>query len=173
MTIVGPVSLALQLDSTATDTDVQVTLSDVRPDGSEMYLSSGWLRASDRALNTTRSTILHPVPLYTASSVSLLTPGQAVSLHVALNPVAYTLRTGDRLRVTISAPGGDRPSWEFGTFLTGGLVTDTVHFGATGVSTLYVNALTTAAPTPSDARPACGSNRGMPCRDYQAAGNGG
>lgn len=174
MTIVGPVALDLRLASTATDTDLQVTLSDVRPDGTEMYLSTGWLRASDRKLNTTASTSLHPVPLFTATAVQPLTPGTFVNLAVALNPVAYTLRVGDKLRVTIAAPGGDRPSWAFDTYQTHGTVTDTVQFGPSGVSTLWVDAINSKdAPTPTDQRPACGTNRGMPCRTYVALNNGG
>jgi predicted acyl esterase len=106
--------------------------------------------------------------------VQPLTPGTYVDEAIALNPLAYTLRTGDRIRITISAPGGDRPSWSFTTLETKGQVTDTIQFGSVGVSTLFVNALQQPAMvTPTDSRPACGTNRGMPCRTYIAAGNGG
>ena len=51
-TIVGPASLNLLLRSTAPDTDLQVTVTEVRPGGSqEEYVTSGFLRSSDRALS--------------------------------------------------------------------------------------------------------------------------
>ena len=33
------------------DTDLEVTISEIRPDGQEVYIQSGWLRASHRALD--------------------------------------------------------------------------------------------------------------------------
>ena len=42
----GEVNAEVWVSSTAKDTDVQVTLSEVRPDGKETYVQSGWLRAS-------------------------------------------------------------------------------------------------------------------------------
>ena len=36
--------------STSADTDLEVTISEVRPDGQEIYVQSGWLRASQRKL---------------------------------------------------------------------------------------------------------------------------
>ena len=49
-TVIGNASVDLWLKSTAPDTDLQVTITEVRPDGKEMYVQNGWLRASHRAL---------------------------------------------------------------------------------------------------------------------------
>ena len=49
-TVLGAGSLDLWLASTAPDTDLQVTLTEVRPDGQEEYVQAGWLRASHRKL---------------------------------------------------------------------------------------------------------------------------
>ena len=38
------------ITSTTPDTDIEVTITEVRPDGNEVYVQSGWLRASHRAL---------------------------------------------------------------------------------------------------------------------------
>src|SRR5256885_12688139 len=48
----GEASLDLWLSATAGDTDVQVTVSEVRPDGQEMFVQRGWLRASRSAEHT-------------------------------------------------------------------------------------------------------------------------
>ena len=45
----GQGSVDLWLRSSAADTDLEVTLTEVRPDGQEEYIQSGWLRASHRA----------------------------------------------------------------------------------------------------------------------------
>jgi predicted acyl esterase len=64
VTIAGPSSIDLWLSSSATDTDIQVTLTEVRPDGSETYIQNGWLRASHRRLDRKTSTILEPRPTH-------------------------------------------------------------------------------------------------------------
>ena len=52
----GPGSLDLWLSSTATDTDLQATVTEVRSDGQEVYVQRGWLRASQRKLDRRAST---------------------------------------------------------------------------------------------------------------------
>ena len=51
VTMVGTGSVDLWLRSTAPDTDLEVTLTELRPDGQERYVQSGWLRASHRKLD--------------------------------------------------------------------------------------------------------------------------
>ena len=41
----------LWVKSTEANTDLQVSLTEVRPDGQEMYVQDGWLRASNRKLD--------------------------------------------------------------------------------------------------------------------------
>jgi predicted acyl esterase len=169
VTVVGPASLDLRLASTATDTDLQVTVSEVRPDGQEMYVTSGFLRAGFRALDASASTALAPVPTYRKNQP--LTPGTMTTVRIPIDPIAYAFRTGSRIRITISAPGGDRPVWAFATPPTGGKVVDTVALGGTGGSTLVLPVLDGVVP--GDAQPPCPSLRGEPCRAYVPAGNGG
>jgi predicted acyl esterase len=169
LTVIGNASLNVWLKSTAVDTDLQVTVSEVRPNGQEMYITSGFLRASyATTLNASASTMFDPVYTYNGSSQHDLTPnGSAVEIRVPIDPIAYTFRAGSRIRVTIEAPGGDRPSWAFGdTYGVG--ATDTVMIGP---SNLVLP--TVAGVVPTDSQPACGSNRGQPCRTYVATSNGG
>ena len=169
MTVVGFASLNVWLKSTATDTDLQVTISEVRPNGQELYVTSGFLRASYAStLVGAASSVYNPVYSFSASAQHRLTPnGPAVEVRVPIDPIAYTFRAGSRLRVTIEAPGGDRPSWAFSTTYAAG-ATDTIVLGA---SDLVLP--TVAGIVPTDAQPACGTNRGEPCRTYVATGNGG
>ena len=168
---IGPASVDLWVKSTAADTDLQATVSEVRPDGKELFVQTGELRASDRALNPEASTATHPVPTYAAATAKPLPSGRFTEVRIPVLPFGYAFRAGSRLRVTITAPGGDRPVWQFDTFPTGGTVTDTVRLGGASPSALVLSVV--PAIGPPDPQPACPSLRGQPCRDYVAAGNGG
>jgi putative CocE/NonD family hydrolase len=167
--IAGPSSLDLMLASSARDTDLQVTLSEVRPDGKETYVQFGELRASYRKPGP-NATPLQPMQTFTSSDQSFLTPNQPVPIRVPLFPVAYAFRAGSRIRITIQAPGGERPSWMFDT-IEKGTTTNTISWSAAVPSMLVLPVVpgqSAGAPLP-----ACGAPRGQPCRDYVAASNGG
>ncbi|HVC71978.1 MAG TPA: CocE/NonD family hydrolase [Acidimicrobiales bacterium] len=162
LTIVGPASLDLMLKSTAKVTDLQVTVTEVRPvQSEEQYVTSGFLRSSNRTL-TSASTALDPVPTYLRSDKSNLPAGRFTLVRIPVDPIAHTFRAGTRLRIVISAPGGDRPSWTFQTPATHGSVTDTIALGGSAGSSFVVNEV--AGVTPTSALPACGALRGEPCR---------
>ena len=168
-TIVGPASLNLMLRSTAPVTDLQVTVTEVRPgETQEEYVTSGFLRSSDRTLAPT-STDLDPVPTYLAPERRNLPKGRFTLVRVPVDPIAHTFRAGTRLRIVVSAPGGDRPSWTFGTFATHGTVLDSVALGGAAGSSLVVNEVHGVDPTAT--LPACGALRGEPCRAYARLGN--
>ena len=171
LTAIGPASVNLWVKSTAADTDLQATVSEVRPDGSELFVQSGVLRASDRALDARASTATHPVPTYLAATARPLPRGKFTELRIPMLPFAYSFRAGSRIRVTIAAPGGDRPTWVFATGSTGGAVTDTVGIGGAMPSALVLSVIPRI--NPPDAQPACPSLRGQPCRSYVPAQNGG
>jgi putative CocE/NonD family hydrolase len=100
----GEASLDLWLSATASDTDVQVTLSEVRPDGQEMFVQRGWLRASMRALDSKRSTALRPWGDFTESAVLALKPGEPTLMRVEIQKFAHVFRAGSSLRVTLDTP---------------------------------------------------------------------
>ncbi len=168
---VGPASLDLWVKSTATDTDLQATISEVRPDGKELFVQTGVLRASDRALDRRESTPTHPVPTYLAATARPLPKGVFTEVRIPILPFAYAFRAGSRIRVTVTAPGGDRPVWQFATYQTHGTVTDTVGLDGAHPSALVLSVV--PGITPPDPQPACPSLRGQPCRTYVPAGNGG
>jgi uncharacterized protein len=168
---VGPASLDLWVESTAADTDLQATISEVRPDGSELFVQTGELRASDRALDRSKSTATDPVPTYAAATAAPLPKGQFTEVRIPITPFAYAFRTGSRIRVSVTAPGGDRPVWQFATYPTAGTVTDTVGWGSGHPSALVLSVV--KGVTPPDPQPACPSLRGQPCRTYVPAANGG
>lgn len=163
----GPASLDLLLASSAPVTDLQATVSEVRPDGRETYVATGYLRSSYRDVDAS-ATALQPVRDYTQPTV--LPPGFTAA-RISIDPVVHAFRKGSRIRVTVTAPGGDRPSWRFDTPATDGHVVDSILLGAGGSSLVLpvIGSATAGAPLP----PTCVGLRGEPCRVYRPAFNGG
>jgi predicted acyl esterase len=167
----GSSSLDLYVKSSARDTDFQVTLSEVRPDGNETYVQNGWLRASHRKLDAAASTTLDPVPTHLASDAAPLPSGAWTLVRVPISAQAHAFRAGSRIRVTVEAPGGDRPRWRLASIDTG-KTRNTVSLGGVRASRLVlpVVAGATAGGTPL---PAPTALRGEPNRRYAPASNGG
>ncbi len=107
----GRVSLSVQADKA--DADLQVTISEVRPDGLEMYVQSGWLRASHRALDETESTETLPWHLFTEAANEPLPDGTFTQVDIEILPVGHVFRAGSVLRLIVDSPGGNRNRWAF------------------------------------------------------------
>jgi hypothetical protein len=162
-------SVDLWLRSEAADTDLEVTLTEVRPDGQERFMQSGWLRASHRQLDATESTDLLPFQTHLEADAQALPPGEFVEARVALFPFTHVLRVGSRLRVNIEAPGGNQPFWEYDTITPHGVRNDIAHsVGRPSKVVLPVLPAETAPDVP-EAAPACPSLRNQPCRTYLPA----
>ena len=146
------------ITSSVPDVDLQVTVSELRPDGRETFVQSGWLRASDRKLDAKKSSALAPVLSLRASDAAPLPTGKATVITVPLYYQGHAYRAGSRIRVTVGPPRGDQPVWAFA---------DTVPKSGTARITLNSATLTLpvvpglAVPT---ALPACPALRGEPCR---------
>ncbi len=160
LVLVGPSSADLWISSDAVDTDLEVTISEIRADGSEVYVQSGWLRASHRALGDSESPELRPVHTHLEATTTPLVPGEVTPVRVEIFPVAHPFRTGSRIRITIDAPGGNRPVWQFRTISAGENVT-IVH-DVTYPSSIVLSIIRGLEVPTGDA--ACGSLRGQPCR---------
>jgi predicted acyl esterase len=159
--VIGNSSVDLWLKSTATDTDLQVTITEVRPDGKEVYVQNGWLRASDRAL-TADATELRPTHPLTQAAVQLL-PNRTYSLaRVEMVPFAHVFRAGSRIRVIIDAPGGSRPAWSFDDLPAQGHEINTIGFGGAFASRIVLPVVSGVSVAPG--LPACPGLRGQPCR---------
>jgi putative CocE/NonD family hydrolase len=102
----GSGSADLWIASSAPDTDVQVTLSEVRPDGQETFVENGWLRLSDRRLDPSRSTPLRPYHPFGQADVEQLSPGAPVLTRIEMLPFDHVFRAGSAIRLSIDAPGG-------------------------------------------------------------------
>jgi hypothetical protein len=171
LVMAGTASVDLYMQSTADDADLQVTLSEVRPDGQEMFVQSGWLRASQRKLGSD-ATDLWPQHTHLREDVQPLArvgSGDWSAVRVGVPAFAHVFRKGSRLRLIIDTPGGTRAAWKFKLLpLAAGTAHRVAHDRAHASSVLLPTLAGVDAPT---GRPACPSLRGQPCRTYSPYSN--
>jgi hypothetical protein len=166
-TIVGPATVKLWVKSATPVEDFQVTVTEVRPSANqEEYVTSGFLRSSNQ-VDKGDSTALFTDPTYLASNARNLSSNSYTLVKIPIDPIVHTFRAGTELRVVLSAPGGDRPTWAFATIDDGQMAT--VGLGGIAASALVFNVVPGVTATPT--LPTCGALRGEPCRAYQAEGN--
>lgn len=159
----GEGSVDLWLSASDSDTDVQVTLSEVRPDGMEMFVQRGWLRASKRQLDESRSSVLRPWGDFTEAVVKPLVLNEPTLLRVELQKFAHVFRAGSSLRVTIDTPS-QTGYWAFGNRKTPS--TNTIWHGKTHFSSIALGYL----PYPHGGeRPSCETTLRQPCRKNEVA----
>jgi predicted acyl esterase len=159
---IGNASVDVWLKSTAPDTDLQVTITEVRPDGKEMFVQNGWLRASVRKL-APDATELRPTHTFTQADSAPLPSGQWSLARVEVFPFAHVFRAGSRIRVIIDAPGASRPRWKFETIKAAPDQQNSVSIGGSA------NASSIVLPIVSGVKvvgglPPCPSLRAQPCR---------
>ena len=90
-TVVGSGAVSLWVRSSTPDVDLMATISEVRPDGNEVFVQNGWIRVSERKLSTNSknmfkrpSTVLEPVPTFTAADAAPMPADQFVKVVVPL-----------------------------------------------------------------------------------------
>lgn len=158
--LLGSASLDLWLSSTANDTDIQATITEVRPDGQEVYVARGWLRASKRALDASRSTATRPFQLHTEDSVEMLVPNEATLMRLEIFPFAHRFRAGSALRLIIDGPVATTGDW--GAFLNPTPSVNTVLHDPEHPTKLVVGVMKDDQQRPA-ALP-CGALANQPCR---------
>ncbi len=169
LVMTGNGSVDLWVKSTALDTDLQVQLSEIRPDGKETFVQAGWLRASHRKVNQTESTIFRPFHDHLQVDAANLPAGQFVEARVELYPFAHVFRAGSRIRITVDTPGDTRPSWKFDILQPNGPVTNSIGRSAATPSRIVLPIVPNIAVTTP--LPPCPALRAMPCRNYVATTN--
>lgn len=159
---IGSGSLDVWVKSATKDVDLEATVSDVRPNGTEVYVNSGWLRASHRKLIAKRSFATRPVHTDLRRDAKPMPHGKYRLLRIEILPFAQPFRAGDRLRITLDAPGGAKPLWAFKTLDHGqrvSIATDRRHQSSLALSAVR------GVDVPQKAPP-CRSLRSQPCRTY-------
>lgn len=158
--IAGSGSIDLWIEAESTDVDLEVLLSEIRPDGREQLVQSGWLRASHRALDEDLATTLRPRHLHTEEAQEPLVPGEATAVRVELFPVAHAFREGSQIRLTVAGPGDNRWRWGFDP-VPGPFEVRVLH-DETHPSSMALPVVDPDVTLPP--LPACGTVSSQPCR---------
>ncbi len=156
----GSGSANVWLSSTAPDTDLQITLTEVRPDGQEVYVGRGWLRASHRALDARRSTTLAPYHTDQQADARSLASGHPTYMRIQLWPFDYVFRKGSSIRLWIDAPTGETGGWSLDFIKTP--ATNSIYADAEHPSAIVLGHLEggrAGAPLPK-----CDTLLNQPCR---------
>ena len=101
--VTGWPALELELSTDSDRGAIVVTLEQISADGGAAYLSEGFLNFAYRRLGDDPGG--HEGPYWhswSKADLSPVTPGDPMRLSLELYPVSATVRTGDRLRLTIS-----------------------------------------------------------------------
>ena len=166
--LMGTASVDLWLKSPVDDADLEVTLSEVRADGKEVYIQSGWLRASYRRPGP-QATQFWPAQTLMQDEWAPLPLNEWVPVRVGTAGFGHALRAGSRIRLSVDTPGGVRADWRFALKTFPGPVTYAVGHDAAHPSKVVLPRL--AGITVPTAAPPCPSLRGQPCRDRVAPVN--
>lgn len=161
--MLGHGSVDVWIQSTEIDADLEVHLTEVRPDDTEMWVQAGWLRASYRGLRDDAS-ILRPIKTHREEDYALLPADEWTLLRIELMPFGHIFRAGSRLRISIDTPGDTAAEWYF--ILLDQSVTARHAFAHSDQypSRIVLPLIPTIdVPTPLAN---CGTLRGQPCRPY-------
>jgi uncharacterized protein len=166
MVIAGPGIVELWVRSPVESVMVQVTLSEVRADGMETLIQSGWLNFSHRAATVDGLDIERT---YSQEDFAVLPIDEWTSAQIVIPSVAHPMREGSSLRISITSPGRNHGTWEFETPEYDGNPIFDLGYGEAYPSSLKMSVLS-GIEIPAEPPP-CPSLRGQPCRTLMAMDN--
>ena len=161
VTVMGQGHVDLWLRPGTADTAVQATLTEIRPDGQEVRVQSGWHRLVHRQEDAARSDEVRVDYTFHPDHREALVVGEWLRTRIPFMPVGHLFRPGSRLRVTLSTPGRDQPFWCFENPVEPGAGHDVGRGGA------HPSVLVLPTWDPGDypaEHPPVGSLRGQPFR---------
>ncbi len=162
--VVGAGTASLWVKSTKPAVDLQATVTEVRPDGSEVYVQNGYLRG-DASRLTGSSTPLQASQTLRRSQLLPLRPNRWTHVTIPLYYEGHAYRAGSRIRVIIGSIGGNQPIWSFAQPDSRGAAKVTVGYSRRRDSRLTLPVVgSIAVPTALPAN--CNALRGEPCRSY-------
>ncbi len=121
--VTGPVTLYLYASLSTQDADWVVNINDIAADGSERLITKGWLKASHRELDQSKSKPYKPYHPHTRSQP--VVPGQVYEYAVEIKETANVFKAGHRLQLVIK--GQDSEQEEHGAWYHLASLTETRH----------------------------------------------
>jgi putative CocE/NonD family hydrolase len=162
--VLGAGRLDLWIRSSKPSTDLQATVTEIRPDGKEVFVQGGWLRTKMRKLDAAKSTPLQPILSLRKRDIAPVPAKRFVKATIPLYYQGHAYRKGSRIRVYVTAVGGDQPIWAFATARPKGTAEVSIARGK-GKASRLVLPIVGGIDVPAKLPP-CPGLRGEPCRDY-------
>jgi uncharacterized protein len=102
----GPIAAKIFASTTARDLVLSVRITDVAPDGTSNEITAGWLAASHRAVDDSKSRYIdgeniQPWHLFTRTAVQEVKPYEVMELDVEIFPSNFVIKEGHKLRVAV------------------------------------------------------------------------
>ncbi len=163
--VLGAGAVRLWVRSAKRDVDLQATISEVRPDGKEVFVQGGWVRASTRKLDRKKSSRLEPVLSLRKRDAKPMPKGRFAKITIPLYYEGHAYREGSRIRLTLSGPNGDQPVWAFANAKPKKGATKVAVSSSKRRSSTLMLPVMEGLDIPTTL-PACPGLRGQPCRDY-------
>jgi uncharacterized protein len=168
-TVIGAGAVRAWVRSSKPNVDLQATITEVRPDGKEVFVQGGWVRTKMRKLDKEKSTELEPVLSLRKRDAEPMPDDKFAKVTIPLYYQGHAYRTGSRIRVIISAPGGDQPIWAFETKPKGSAEVSIAH--ERGKRSKLTLPVVPGVEVPASLPP-CPGLRAQPCRDYRPLAGG-
>ena len=99
--LVGPMALTLHASIDSSDTNWMASVIDVEPDGREVEITRGFLKASHREVDEGLSEPYRPYHPHLAAEP--VEPGKVEEYRIELSPLASVFAEGHRIKLSISA----------------------------------------------------------------------
>ena len=164
-TVIGAGKVELRVRSEKGDVDLQATISEVRPDGKEVFVQGGWVRASKRKLDRKRSSEVEPVLSLRQRDAAPMPKDRFTDVTIPLYYEGHPYRAGSRIKVTISGVHGDQPIWAFKHAKPGTGTTGVAISSSKRKPSRLVLPVVPGVEVP-DELPPCPGMRAQPCREY-------
>ncbi len=97
--VVGPIALYLHASLSSDDGDFIISVKDVNPDGTWFNLTRGWLKASHREIDKSKSKVWRPYHPHT--NPSPVEPGKVYEFPIEIQPIANLFKVGHRIQLEI------------------------------------------------------------------------
>jgi hypothetical protein len=164
-TVIGSGAVHAWVRSSKPTVDLMATVTEVRPDGKETFVQSGWVRGEMRKLDKQNSSLLRPRLSLRARDVKPMPQDRFVKVVIPLYYEGHAYRADSQIRVTITDPNGDQPIWSFGETRPKRRATVEIAHSASKPSRLILPVVA-GVDVPTDLPP-CPGLRGEPCRDFE------
>lgn len=157
----GPGIIDLWVRSPESELQIQATLTEIRPDGTEVLIQSGWIRVGHQAEEGENLRLDYTFHMEDFVPLAINT---WTKTQISIPSFAHPVRTGSRLQIALSSPGRDHGTWQFEAPVYDGEPTFEIGFGSDFPSKLRLQRIT-EIDIPSE-YPDCFALRGQPCRPY-------